>query len=112
MVIQLARKKSINNFQSFDKKVSVLIPVRNEENNLSSLLQSLKNQSYSNYEIILIDDHSSDGTFDWMVKVAIENKDIIVCQLPNSLHGKKNAIEQGIKAASGEIILTTDSDCI
>lgn len=113
VVIQIPRKQyAINKTRSSSKKVSLIVPLRNEEKNLPLLLQSLESQSYSDFEIILIDDHSTDGTADRMIKKAAENNKITAIQLPESLNGKKNAIEQGIKTASGEIILTTDADCI
>jgi cellulose synthase/poly-beta-1,6-N-acetylglucosamine synthase-like glycosyltransferase len=46
------------------KKVSVLIPTRNEERNISSLLSDLENQTYSNFDIAVFNDNSEDRTAD------------------------------------------------
>ncbi|MFT6849811.1 MAG: cellulose synthase/poly-beta-1,6-N-acetylglucosamine synthase-like glycosyltransferase [Sphingobacteriales bacterium] len=97
--------------QAFDfPKISVLIPARNEELRLGPCLDSLMLQTYpkDKLEIIVIDDHSEDGTSQlarsYGVKV-IEMKDI------NTNSYKKLAIEKGVAQATGEYILTTDADC-
>src|SRR5512136_126925 len=46
------------------RKVSVLVPARNEERNLSACLDSLLEQTYRNYEIVVLDDQSTDRTWD------------------------------------------------
>lgn len=50
------------NIQAEPEKVSVIIPVRNEEENLVLLLEDLKNQDLPLFEVICVDDHSEDGT--------------------------------------------------
>jgi biofilm PGA synthesis N-glycosyltransferase PgaC len=93
--------------------ISVIIPVRNEEKNIETLLRSLENQSYlkSNFEIILINDHSTDNS----VKKVEENKDRLqnwtILSLGKNENGKKAALTFGIQHANGEIIATTDADC-
>ncbi|MEO6149940.1 MAG: glycosyltransferase, partial [Mucilaginibacter sp.] len=44
-------------------KVSILIPARNEENDIITLLQSILQQNYQNYEVLILDDNSTDGTY-------------------------------------------------
>ncbi len=89
--------------------ISVVIACRNEESSIENLVTGLLNQKYpqEKYEIIIIDDFSDDST------IAILNryKDKITI-LSSHLPGKKNAISCGIEKASGELILTTDADCI
>ena len=92
--------------------ISIIIPARNEEENIGTLLKALQQQTYpkSLVEIIVIDDHSTDRTasivsaFAGVKLLALEDDAI------NSY--KKKAIEKGIAAASGEWIITTDADCI
>lgn len=93
-------------------KISVIIPARNEEANIGQLLEALQQQSYPKqlYEVIVIDDHSEDRTVEIVkgfanVKLLSLNKDVA-----NSY--KKKAIEMGIVAATGELIVTTDADCL
>jgi len=97
---------------SVKRKYSVIIPFRNEEEALPELLHSLANLDFpkESYELIFVDDHSQDNS-----KVVIENYQ---SHLPNlklfssNNVGKKAAIETGIKQSQGEIIVTTDADCV
>jgi cellulose synthase/poly-beta-1,6-N-acetylglucosamine synthase-like glycosyltransferase len=91
-------------------KVSVVIACRDEERNLSYLLNDLYSQDYNPdlFEVIVIDDNSVDATF----KIASENKQIRCLKvLHNPSEGKKSAIRAGVNIASGELIITTDADC-
>jgi len=92
-----------------DHFISILIPVRNEETTIASLLQNLKLQSYSSYEVIIIDDHSDDNTFNIVKGCVSDDRIKVLCSEGN---GKKHALATGIAAASGSIIVTTDADCI
>lgn len=93
-------------------KISVIIPARNEENNIGKLLEALKNQLYPKglTEIIVVDDHSTDNTASIVQQFQFARLIHIKEDTINSY--KKKAIETGIAAATGELILTTDADCI
>ncbi len=89
--------------------VSIIIPARNEERTISFLLHDLSLQSYQHLEVIVVDDHSQDGTVE---KVEHEMKrDKRITLLSNVDHGKKSALALAIKSAKGSIIITTDADC-
>ncbi|MFZ4542433.1 MAG: glycosyltransferase [Saprospiraceae bacterium] len=91
--------------------VSVLVAARNEEKCISSCIDSIKAQKFpvELLEIIVIDDHSTDRTYE----VAV-GREIRVIQLSDYSEkgSKKKAIETGIRFASGKLIVTTDADCI
>ena len=93
-------------------RISVIIPARNEEKNISQLLESLQIQTYPAhlFETIVIDDHSTDNTATIVKKFA--GVILIKLEAININSYKKKAIETGIAAASGELIITTDADCI
>lgn len=93
-------------------KLTVIIPARNEEKNIGVLLQALGQQSYpaSLIEIIVIDDHSTDQTA--TIVQSIPGIKLIRLQEEGINSYKKKAIEKGIAAATGELIVTTDADCI
>ena len=108
--------KSIPGFDPSGKtpttKISVIIPARNEEENIGTLLQALQQQTYSRefFEVIVVDDNSTDATTRVVenfpgVKILRIKEDQI-----NSY--KKKAIETGIAAATGSLIVTTDADCL
>jgi poly-beta-1,6-N-acetyl-D-glucosamine synthase len=93
-------------------KISVIIPARNEEENIGKLLQALNEQTYKKEltQIIVVDDHSTDNT----APIAGQFPGTALLRLPDEKINsyKKKAIETGIAAATGEFIITTDADCI
>ena len=96
--------------------VSVVISARNEEHNLPDTLQSLLQQNYPAdlLEIIVIDDRSIDRTSEVVEKYSSRSPQIKLLRQTVVTEGfspKKQALELGIAASHGEIILTTDADC-
>jgi biofilm PGA synthesis N-glycosyltransferase PgaC len=91
--------------------VSVIVACRNEEKNIIRLLRAVALQNYPEnlFEVIIIDDGSTDKTVEIMsVFSGIANMKI----LSNNGSGKKKALRTGIIAARGNLIITTDADCI
>lgn len=93
-------------------RISVIIPARNEEHNIGPLLLALQQQSYpaAFTEIIVVDDHSTDRTAE--IVQSFPAVTLIRLQEEGINSYKKKAIEKGIAAATGELIVTTDADCI
>jgi cellulose synthase/poly-beta-1,6-N-acetylglucosamine synthase-like glycosyltransferase len=99
--------------------VSVVICARNEAGNLKRFLPYIAEQSYPGFEIVLVNDHSSDTTlkvfqaFKDRYKKNKQISDIKIVSLTegDSSKGKKNALTKGIEAASNEYLLLTDADC-
>lgn len=98
-------KKNIN-----DSKISVIIPVYNGEKTLKKCLGSVLYQTYKNYEIIIIDNNSTDKTKDIIKE--FQNKNDKVIYVFEEHKGRGSARNAGIKKAKGKIIAMTDSDCI
>jgi len=95
------------------ESVSVLIAARNESNNIGLLLEDLFNQDYPNtaFEVILIDDHSQDDTFEKAKSFAMEYP-LFECRIFKAKsEGKKAALAQALQIATGDLILVTDADC-
>ena len=95
--------------------VSIIVPSRNEERNLPRLLPTLLSQQYPNYEVIVVDDRSSDATPDILSDWAGKDGRLRVVQgkeLPRSegWRGKPYAMQQGVEQARGEWLLFTDAD--
>lgn len=88
--------------------ISVIIPARNEARHLPDLLHDLSKQNYPDFEVIVVDDHSTDGTADVATTNAAAH--VRVIRLTDT-EGKKAALTAGILAATGASILTTDADC-
>lgn len=92
-------------------KISVIIPVRNEEIHLETLLKDLLNQTLLPHEIIVADDHSSDQTLSVARQWAFRHALIKVISLPENIAGKKAALQAAAAISTGDIIATTDADC-
>ena len=91
--------------------LSVIVPARNEEACLAACLQSLVSQSNIAFEIIVVDDHSTDRTRD----IALSFTQVRLVEagpLPEGWTGKNNAVTAGARAARGEWLLFTDADTI
>jgi cellulose synthase/poly-beta-1,6-N-acetylglucosamine synthase-like glycosyltransferase len=102
----------------YSPRVSVLVAARDEENHLPRLLQSLANQNYSDdlCEFIIIDDHSTDTTASVVQEWVEKDSRFYLVRLkddPSLMMGpKKRALLAGMEISSGEIIFTTDADCL
>jgi len=89
--------------------ITVVVPVRNEQHAIPSLLRDLRNQQYTNFEVVVVDDHSNDGTMSAAMNAA--DNDVRVRFLTSTGSGKKQALSTGIDAAQGVLVVTTDGDC-
>ena len=93
--------------------VSVLIPARNEENNIGNILNDLKNQRYQNIEIIVFNDQSEDKTAEIVNEFARDDNRIRLIHsdgLPDGWFGKNYACHSLSKHARGEYLLFLDAD--
>jgi glycosyltransferase involved in cell wall biosynthesis len=91
--------------------VSVLVPARNEESCLRDCLQSLVSQSGVAFELILVDDHSTDRTAE--IAHSFPRVKIVPADpLPAGWCGKQNALNSGVREARGRWLLFTDADTV
>lgn len=100
---------------TFDQgyKVSILIPFRNEQENLPHILSSISSLSFAPAEVIFIDDHSHDSS-QVVLAEYLQNSEIslpTIKVITSKGIGKKAAITSGLEEAGGDIIFTTDADC-
>lgn len=95
------------------KKVSVLIPARNEEKNIVSLLNDLLDQEYRDYEVIVYDDQSEDSTASAVQEFSRKDKRVSLIRggdLPPGWLGKNHACHSLASRASGDYLLFLDAD--
>lgn len=97
----------MKNLQNGNFLVSVIIPAHNEEKTIGKVLDSLINQTYSNKEIIVVDDCSTDNT----KPIVQVYKDIMLIMNDKNL-GLAKSINAGLKKSSGDIAIVLHSDCI
>lgn len=94
--------------------VSVIVAAHDEEENLLELVPLLLSQNYAEFEVIIVEDRSNDGTYDYLLQATKENeklKMVRVTHKPDHINGKKFALTLGIKSARYDWLLFTDADC-
>lgn len=99
--------------KAYNNPVSILIPARNEEDNILTLLTSIQQQDYPNYEVIILDDDSSDNTYAICATFAARHPDFRVIkgkELTGQWVGKNYACHQLAQHAKGEYLLFLDAD--
>ncbi|MFZ1632889.1 MAG: glycosyltransferase [Chitinophagales bacterium] len=99
-------------------RVTIVVPVRNEEKNILNLLGNLRDQQYNKdlFEVIVVDDHSTDNTLKLINGFSMSNLRVIALKDDPALAdasrtNKKIGIEKAVHAANGTLIMTTDADC-
>jgi len=106
------KKMQVSSSEEYRRKISVIVPFRNEETNMTCLVESLKAQIHSSFEVLFINDHSTDDSLKTLNRLLEKNVPFSFSIISlKETQGKKAAITTGIAQASGEIIVTTDADC-
>lgn len=116
LILKWKAANQIIGTSNFQSAISIVIAARNESRNIKELLNSLYNLKYEieNFEVIIVDDHSSDDTYKICEVFFAENNlhNFSVVNLPNSVSGKKAAISFGISKSKYSLIACTDADCV
>jgi cellulose synthase/poly-beta-1,6-N-acetylglucosamine synthase-like glycosyltransferase len=99
--------------------VSVIVPSRNEENNIETCIHSLMKSSYPHdrFEIVAVNDRSTDATGEILERLSKVYTNLKIVEISEStanpnLKGKAGALHRGINESKGEIIMMTDADCV
>lgn len=109
----ISNPKLTNSPKKFNDLVSILIPARNEEENILKLLQSINQQDYQNFEVIVLDDHSEDNTFQKVDDFCQNHPKFKIIKgkaLPKGWLGKNFACHQLAEQANGNWLLFLDAD--
>ncbi|MFC1859605.1 glycosyltransferase family 2 protein [Thermodesulfobacteriota bacterium] len=96
-------------------KISVIIPARNEEHDVAAALRSVLNQQGVDLEVIVVNDHSTDGTGTLVEEIARSNSRLTVLHDPPlrpGWLGKCNAMQYGAEKATGDYLVFTDADIL
>ena len=116
-------KISSNAFKNFNSKdnskfnplnITIIVPAKNEVSNISNLISALKNLDYpeDNYEVIIVDDNSSDDTFNIATNLTnLLNNFTVVTAIDKKFEGKRGALDYGIALSKHPNIAITDADC-
>lgn len=95
--------------------VSVIVVAKNEKENLERLIPLILDQDYQDFELVVVDNHSWDGTHEYLHEIKAEGRQIELVSLNEFVHakpGKKFALTLGIKKAKNDVLILTDADCI
>ena len=112
----LSKLKIVESERIPQEFISIIVPFRNEEKNILNIYNSLTAQNYptEKYEIIFVDDSSNDNSLN-LLKNLQKKENVSIHSVPKDYFKnahKKRAIRFGIEKSKGEIIVTTDADCI
>ena len=94
-------------------RISVIIPARNEEAGIAPVIRSVLGSSYPDFELIVVDDRSTDATASQVASLAASDSRLRLvtgAELPPGWYGKPWACYQGSQAATGEVLVFTDAD--
>ncbi len=111
---RLAFYKKPNDDSSVEEGVSVIICARDEYCNLREYLPLVLEQEYSDFEVVVVNDNSTDETAELLEGLNVKYKHLKVITLDQDLNffkGKKFPLSIGIKSAKNELLLLTDADC-
>lgn len=110
---KLAGHKDIES-EEFQPPVTIIIAASNELQNLRELLPILDHQDYPDFEILIADDRSNDGTYDYLINNTDNIKHLNylrILDLPDHYTAKKYAVTLAVKKAKHDWLLFTDADC-
>lgn len=98
---------------TFIEPVSVIVCAKNEDDNLRKFLPSILDQDYPSFEVLVVNDQSTDSTKEVLdiLKRTYPHLRVIDNENPETYVGKKRALSLGINNASHEHLLLTDADC-
>lgn len=117
-IFNIRRIKNLKNVKVIKEnlpKISVLIPARNEEKNIEKCVKSILNQNYPEFELIVLNDNSTDLTPQILDKLKENYPRLIIIEnvsLENGWLGKANACQKLYEESKGEILVFIDADTI
>ena len=106
---EIWKRRALRRMPPFRERVSVVVPAYNEERTIRIAVETLLESEYPDLEVIVVDDGSRDGTADRILDLHEQGRIRLIRQ-ENA--GKAMALNEGIAAATGEVVLYTDADSL
>jgi chlorobactene glucosyltransferase len=110
---RILRRLKSNGLPDNPPRVSILVPARNEANTIEMCIRSLLAQEYPDFEVLVLDDHSTDDTWQIVARLVAADRRLQLIKghpLPDDWLGKHWACHQLAQQARGELLLFTDAD--
>lgn len=113
ILVQTYRPKKVNEKERILlSELNVIIPFRNEAERIQPLIESIKNQNSLPARILFIDDHSSDGSKEYIETKLAEFAQVEIVSAHSEFHGKKANIKRGVELMNCKWVLTMDADIV
>src|SRR5690554_1493275 len=93
-----------------DPKISIITPSFNRKHLIEKLVESIRGQSYQNWELLIVDDDSSDGTVEYLTKLYTQDARIIIAGRASQIKGANPCRNEGLGKATGDYLMFLDSD--
>lgn len=109
----IVNRKNTKKNHCFRPRVSFIVPAWNEQVGIIPTIDSILRSSYDNFELIIVNDGSTDNT-DSVIRDYVNDYkgSVLIRYFQKDNEGKSSALNLGVKEATGEIIMTTDADCV
>jgi len=109
----LRRKRLDETIEGYEPTVTVVVPLFNEGQSIYDTIKALANLEYpaDKLAITIVDDCSTDDSYQWACKAAAEHDNVRVLRNPHNM-GKRKGINHAVREATSEIIVSVDSDVI
>lgn len=110
---EVNKNKMNERVEDWEPQVSIVVPMFNEGERIVGTVDSLANQDYpvDKFEIIVVDDQSTDDSYRWATEAAAKHPNVRVIQNPVNM-GKRRGINRAVRQAESEIIVSVDSDVV
>ena len=109
-IVEKQRAKSKKYTPGYEPSISIIVPAYNEEKVIDETLKSMLKTTYRNFEIILVDDGSTDGTYEKAVKLFTGNPRVKIHKKQNG--GKAQTLNFALERSESEIVVIMDADTI
>jgi glycosyltransferase involved in cell wall biosynthesis len=114
LIVHAKQKTELKSESTGVNPVSIVVCAYNELENLKLLIPILLKQNHKNFEVIIVNDRSDDGTYDYLnaeKEKHLHLQVVNVDKVHDHINSKKYAITLGVKAAKNDLLLFTDADC-